>query len=89
MRPSRRIGGAAAAHSPLGTMNRAGSLALAGGERTLTSDRLIQSHSSLCRGRSTRADVALTSGNGGHVRGIDVIRVRDGKISAKLSYVKG
>ncbi len=26
---------------------------------------------------------------GGHVRGIDVIRVRDGKISAKLSYVKG
>jgi len=27
--------------------------------------------------------------DGGHVRGIDVIRVRDGKISAKLSYVKG
>ena len=27
--------------------------------------------------------------DGGHVRGIDVIRVRDDKISAKLSYVKG
>lgn len=27
--------------------------------------------------------------DGGHVRGIEVIRVRDGKISAKLSYVKG
>ena len=25
MRPSRRVGGAAAAHSPLGAMNRAGS----------------------------------------------------------------
>jgi uncharacterized protein (TIGR02246 family) len=26
---------------------------------------------------------------GGHIRGIDVIEVRDGRISAKLSYVKG
>jgi len=26
---------------------------------------------------------------GGHIRGVDVIEVRDGKISAKLSYVKG
>lgn len=25
----------------------------------------------------------------GHVRGVDVIRVRDGKIAEKLSYVKG
>jgi ketosteroid isomerase-like protein len=25
----------------------------------------------------------------GHVRGIDVFRVRDGKVSEKLSYVKG
>jgi ketosteroid isomerase-like protein len=25
----------------------------------------------------------------GHVRGVDVIRVRDGKVSEKLSYVKG
>jgi ketosteroid isomerase-like protein len=27
--------------------------------------------------------------DGGHVRGIDVIKVRDGKIAEKLSYVKG
>lgn len=26
---------------------------------------------------------------GGHVRGIDVFRVRDGKVAEKLSYVKG
>jgi uncharacterized protein (TIGR02246 family) len=26
---------------------------------------------------------------GGHIRGVDVIEVRDGRISAKLSYVKG
>jgi ketosteroid isomerase-like protein len=25
----------------------------------------------------------------GHVRGVDVMRVRDGKVSEKLSYVKG
>ena len=29
------------------------------------------------------------SWDGGHVRGVDVFRVRDGKISEKLSYVKG
>jgi ketosteroid isomerase-like protein len=29
------------------------------------------------------------SWDGGHVRGVDVIRVRDGKVSEKLSYVKG
>jgi ketosteroid isomerase-like protein len=28
-------------------------------------------------------------GSAGHVRGIDVIRVRDGKVAEKLSYVKG
>lgn len=28
-------------------------------------------------------------GNSGHVRGVDVYRVRDGKICEKLSYVKG
>ncbi len=27
--------------------------------------------------------------DGGHVRGVDVFRVRDGKIAEKLSYVKG
>ena len=26
---------------------------------------------------------------GGHVRGIDLITVRDGKITGKLAYVKG
>ncbi len=29
------------------------------------------------------------SWGGGHVRGVDVFRVRDGKVSEKLSYVKG
>ncbi|MGO9557541.1 MAG: nuclear transport factor 2 family protein [Acidimicrobiales bacterium] len=29
------------------------------------------------------------SWNGGHIRGVDVFRVRDGKVSEKLSYVKG
>ena len=28
-------------------------------------------------------------GNEGHVRGVDVLKVRDGKIAEKLSYVKG
>ncbi len=28
-------------------------------------------------------------GSPGHVRGVDVIRVRDGKVAEKLSYVKG
>lgn len=27
--------------------------------------------------------------NGGHVRGVDLFRVRDGKVAEKLSYVKG
>jgi ketosteroid isomerase-like protein len=29
------------------------------------------------------------AGGAGHVRGIDVFRVRDGKVAEKLSYVKG
>lgn len=28
-------------------------------------------------------------GTGGHVRGVDLFRVRDGKVAEKLSYVKG
>lgn len=28
-------------------------------------------------------------GRTGHVRGVDILRVRDGKVSEKLSYVKG
>jgi ketosteroid isomerase-like protein len=27
--------------------------------------------------------------NGGHIRGVDVFRVRDGKVCEKLAYVKG
>ncbi len=27
--------------------------------------------------------------NGGHIRGVDVFKVRDGKVSEKLAYVKG
>jgi uncharacterized protein (TIGR02246 family) len=29
------------------------------------------------------------AGQGGHIRGIDLYRVQDGRISEKLSYVKG
>ncbi len=29
------------------------------------------------------------SWNGGHVRGVDVFKVRNGKVCEKLSYVKG
>jgi ketosteroid isomerase-like protein len=29
------------------------------------------------------------SWSGGHVRGVDVLRIRDGKVAEKLSYVKG
>jgi ketosteroid isomerase-like protein len=28
-------------------------------------------------------------GSAGHVRGVDVLRMRDGKVAEKLSYVKG
>ncbi len=30
-----------------------------------------------------------STGNAGHIRGVDVFRVRDGKVAEKLSYVKG
>ncbi len=30
-----------------------------------------------------------TDGSRGHVRGVDVLRVRDGKVAEKLAYVKG
>lgn len=30
-----------------------------------------------------------STGNPGHIRGIDLFRVRDGKVAEKLSYVKG
>ena len=31
----------------------------------------------------------IRDGASGHVRGVDVFRVRDGKVAEKLSYVKG
>jgi len=31
----------------------------------------------------------VRDGNPGHIRGVDVFRVRDGKVAEKLSYVKG
>jgi ketosteroid isomerase-like protein len=31
----------------------------------------------------------MQNGQPWHLRGVDVLRVRDGKIAAKLAYVKG
>ena len=31
----------------------------------------------------------VREGTAGHIRGVDVFRVRDGKVAEKLSYVKG
>jgi ketosteroid isomerase-like protein len=31
----------------------------------------------------------VRDGNAGHVRGVDLFRVRDGRVAEKLSYVKG
>jgi uncharacterized protein (TIGR03086 family) len=36
-----------------------------------------------------RFDWVAPDGTPGHVRGVDVVRLRDGKVSEKLSYVKG
>jgi steroid delta-isomerase-like uncharacterized protein len=36
-----------------------------------------------------RYDWTSTNGSRGHVRGVDVFRVRDGKVAEKLAYVKG
>jgi len=36
-----------------------------------------------------RYDWTSTGGSRGHVRGVDVFRVRDGKVAEKLAYVKG
>jgi hypothetical protein len=30
-----------------------------------------------------------SEGQQGHVRGVDIFRMRDGKVAKKLSYVKG
>jgi ketosteroid isomerase-like protein len=34
-------------------------------------------------------DWTSTDGSRGHVRGVDVLRVRNGKVAEKLAYVKG
>jgi len=36
-----------------------------------------------------RYDWTNVDGSRGHVRGVDVLRVRDGKVAEKLAYVKG
>lgn len=36
-----------------------------------------------------RYDWTGADGSPGHIRGVDLFRVRDGKVSEKLSYVKG
>jgi ketosteroid isomerase-like protein len=36
-----------------------------------------------------RYDWTNTDGSSGHVRGVDVLKVRDGKVAEKLAYVKG
>jgi ketosteroid isomerase-like protein len=46
-----------------------------------TEERLVCGDRVVARWRYTWA--------GGHVRGVDVFRVRDGRVAEKLSYVKG
>jgi ketosteroid isomerase-like protein len=36
-----------------------------------------------------RYDWTNTEGESGHIRGVDVLRVRDGKVAEKFAYVKG
>ena len=56
-------------------------------ERTFDTEELIVAGDrAVVRWRHHWVDSA---GRPGHVRGVDVLRVRDGKIAEKLSYVKG
>jgi ketosteroid isomerase-like protein len=56
-------------------------------ERTFdTEELIIAGDRAVVRWRHDWVD---TSGRPGHVRGVDVLRVRDGKVAEKLSYVKG
>jgi uncharacterized protein (TIGR03086 family) len=51
-----------------------------------------EEESFVCRDRATvrwRHGWTEADGTPGHVRGVDVIRLRDGKVCEKLSYVKG
>ena len=36
-----------------------------------------------------RYDWTNTDGESGHIRGVDILRVRDGKVAEKFAYVKG
>jgi ketosteroid isomerase-like protein len=57
------------------------------GERTFETEELVVAGDrAVVRWRHNWVDA---SGRPGHVRGIDLLRVRDGKIAEKLSYVKG
>ena len=51
-----------------------------------TEERFVAGDRAVVRWRHHWVDA---DGRPGHVRGVDVIRVRDGKIAEKLSYVKG
>ena len=56
-------------------------------ERTFdTEEMIVAGDRAVVRWRHHWVDA---SGRRGHVRGVDVLRVRDGKIAEKLSYVKG
>lgn len=56
-------------------------------DRTFETEELfVAGDRAVVRWRHSWVDGA---GQPGHVRGIDVLRVRDGKIAEKLSYVKG
>jgi ketosteroid isomerase-like protein len=48
----------------------------------------IFAHEDRCTVR-WRYDWTDTAGRSGHMRGVDVFRVRDGKVAEKLAYVKG
>ena len=51
-----------------------------------TEEVIIAADRAVVRWRHSWVDV---SGRPGHVRGVDVLRVRHGRIAEKLSYVKG
>lgn len=56
-------------------------------ERTFETEELITAGDrAIVRWRHSWTDA---SGVSGHVRGVDLFRIRDGKIAEKLSYVKG
>jgi ketosteroid isomerase-like protein len=57
-----------------------------------TDAAFTEEESFVCDGRGVlrwRFSWTASDGSPGHVRGVDVLRFRDGKVSEKLSYVKG